>query len=358
MTARKKKIAGSVILAVVILLVAGLAAYMVLGAKSAQGNSGPGGPGVPAGGQGPAAESGPPTRASAGGGAAPSGGMAAGRTAGSPNGFPFGSASSEPTVLAVRGWTVERGTVAEYIRINGDVVPRTKVSVYPDTAGRLISISVKVGDSVTKGSVIASIDPSRPGENYAPSPVFASVSGTVISLPVEPGERVTSSTAVVILGDLSRLRIETAVPERYVGSVRPGLPGILSFEPYPGETFAGHVTEISPVLDSATRTNPIALELNAPDAKIKAGMFATIRLIIRERRNVIRVPREAIITADDSVSVFVVENGGTARRKAITIGLQGEEMAEVTAGLEEGDIVVTQGQTLLSDGSLVRVVEQ
>ena len=360
MTARKRKVAGSIILAVVILLVAGLAAYMLLGTKSAEGLAGPGGAGA-------AGTAGMPgaSASGAGGGQGPSAGSSPAAGSGPPTGsagaasglgFPFGNPSSEPTVLAVRGWTVERGTVAEYIRINGDVVPRTKVSVYPDTAGRLVSISVKLGDSVSKGSVIASIDPSRPGENYAPSPVFASVSGTVISLPVEPGERVTSATAVVILGDLSRLRIETAVPERHVGSVRTGLPGILSFEPYPGETFAGRVTGISPVLDSATRTNPITLELDTPDPKIKAGMFATIRLIIRERRNVIRVPREAVIAADESVSVFVVEDGA-ARKKTITVGLQGEDMTEVLSGLEEGDVVVIQGQTLLSDGSQVRVVE-
>ncbi len=165
------------------------------------------------------------------------------------------------------------------------------------------------------------------------------------------------TTAVVVVGDLSRLRIETSVAERYVGSLRIGLPALLSFESYPGETFAAHVVEISPVLDSGSRTNPISLELDSPASKIKAGMYASIRLITRESRGTIRIPREAVIISNSGTSVFVVDDSNTAHRRTIELGLQGEDMVEVVSGLEPGEIVVTQGQTLLSEGSPVHIVE-
>lgn len=336
---QKKHIPVKIILALIILGFLSLAAYKILGSSGKNGPSSIPGMGTPG--------------AAARGSAAPE--TADGNSAAlSPFGF---QGNTEQNVIAVKTAAVKTGTVNTHLRLHGDVAPKSRVNVYPDTSGILIRFTVNTGDTVNRGSIIAYIDPGRPGENYSASPVTSPVAGTIISLPVEQGDKITTSTVVASVGDLSSLRIETAVPERYIGVLKKGLAAVMTFEPYGEEEFTGKISQISPVLDTASRTNAVTLEPDRPDERIKAGMFATIRLIIEERKNTLYVPKEALSMASGSYYAYVVEEENTASKRTVNLGLIGEDRAEVLSGLAVGDTVVLQGQSLLSDGSKVRIIE-
>ena len=258
----------------------------------------------------------------------------------------------------VRVTPVERGTIENSILINGDVLAINQVSIFPTVAGKITEARFQVGDRVSVGTVVAMVDPSRPGQVFSENPVASTIAGTILSAPVRVGDTVSTQTAVYVVGDLSSLMIETFVPERFSGAARRGLSALVTLEAFPGETFAAVVEEVSPVLDPASRTLRIRLNFSGrTDPRIKAGMFATVSLVTNTRRDVPVIPRTTVINTYGSWIVFAVNDRNIASRREITLGLENELFIEVTGGLEVGDIVVSQGQNFLSDGDLVRIVE-
>jgi multidrug efflux pump subunit AcrA (membrane-fusion protein) len=258
----------------------------------------------------------------------------------------------------VRATPIVPGTIENSLVINGDVLARTQVAIYPTMAGKITEMRLRVGDRVSQGQAVAMVDPSRPGEVYSHSPVTSTISGTVLQAPVIPGDTVTTGTAVYIVGNLESLVVETFVPERFSTAIRMNLGAQVSFEAMPGEHFAAAVSEISPVLDPASRTLRIRLRFQGPlDPRIRAGMFATVSLVTNSRSNIPVIPRSAVINTYGSWIVFVVNQNNITERREISLGIENEELVEVTGGLEIGELVVIAGQNFLSDGDMVRVVD-
>jgi multidrug efflux pump subunit AcrA (membrane-fusion protein) len=258
----------------------------------------------------------------------------------------------------VRVTEVVRDTIENSVMINGDVLAANQVAIYPNAAGKITRTNFQVGDSVRQGAVVAMVDPSRPGQVYSESPVLATIGGTILSTPVRKGDTVSTQTAIVVLGDLSNLMIETFVPERFSNAARRGLTALVFLEALPGETFQAVVDEVSPVLDPASRTLRIRLSFpGRTDPRIKAGMFATVSLVTNTRRNVPVIPRGSVINTYGSWIVFTVNERNIASRREVSLGLENEYLIEVISGLEPGDLVVSAGQNFLSDGDLVRIVE-
>jgi membrane fusion protein, multidrug efflux system len=284
-----------------------------------------------------------------------------------------GAARSATVVQVV---TVEQGTIENSVVINGDVLARNQVAIFPTVGGKLVESRIGIGDMVGIGSVVAMVDPSRPGEVYSRSPVISTISGTVLQSPYSVGDTVSAQSSLFVVGDLSVLRVETFVPERFVSSIRLGLGAVVSLEALPGETFPAEIDEVSPVLDPASRTLRIKLRFVAPqpgpqgegsplyntgagatDPRIKAGMFATISLVTRTRANVPIIPRTSAINTYGSWIVFIIDENNIARRRTVELGIENERFFEVISGISLGDRVVTAGQNFLTDGDPVRIVE-
>ena len=258
---------------------------------------------------------------------------------------------------AVRALPVETGTIERSVILNGEILARNQVTIFPAVGGRLVEARFGIGDRVNRGEIVAMVDPSRPGEVYSRSPVVSTVSGTVINTPFSVGDTLTTQSGVYVVGDLSSLLVETHVPERFVASVMRGMRAVLWFEAIGGETFNAEVTEISPVLDPVSRTIRIRLRFLNPDTRIRAGMFATISLVTSRRIDVPVVQRASVISTYGSWIVFIVDENNIARRREITFGIENEEHLEILSGVNLGDKVVTAGANFLSDGDLVRIVE-
>ncbi|MDC7126059.1 MAG: efflux RND transporter periplasmic adaptor subunit [Spirochaetales bacterium] len=288
---------------------------------------------------------------SAGGGMGPGGPGGAGMMPGADS-----TQSEEDSSVAVEVQPVERGTVQKYIKVNGDVASSSSVDIFPDIDGKLVSINVGLGDYVRKGSVLAYVDPSQPGKVYSKSAVRATVSGTITEINFDEGETVSTSSEIATIGDLDSLQIETFIPERYVQYVKMGLVAEVSFDAYPDVFFEAQVSEISPVLDTDSRSQEISLSLLGNDKRIKVGMFASMKLIIKESIDVIVVSGNALSTHYDDDVVYVVKDG-KAERRTVTLGLSSSEEVEIINGLSEGDVVITRGLSNVSDGTDVRVVE-
>lgn len=262
-------------------------------------------------------------------------------------------------VFAVNAYKVAPTNLDDYLEFGGDVDASSSVAVMPDTAGKISQLHVKVGQRVTKGQIIAAVDASRPGMVFAASPVRAPISGTVTYFPVVVGTSVAQSSIIAKISSTNDLEIETSVPERFVSRISMNQKAKLTFNAYPGETFDAHIKEISPVLDTSSRTMSIKLAIDKPDPRIKIGMYSKIHLVTNQKKNVCVLPYGAVITRKGETFVFVVKEEGDKKIAALTpvrVGIRVDNLQEVEAGVIPGDVVITKGQTLLSDGSLVNVI--
>jgi membrane fusion protein, multidrug efflux system len=249
-------------------------------------------------------------------------------------------------------------TIENSVVLNGDVLAINQVSIFPTVAGKITRTNYQVGDRIKQGAIVAVVDPSRPGQIYSESSVLSTIDGTVLQAPVRRGDTVSTQTAILVVGDLSSLMVETYVPERFSSAAQRGLKAQVFLQAFPGEAFEATVREVSPVLDPASRTVRIRLGFASPmDSRIKAGMYATVSLVTNSRRNVPVIPRVAVINTYGSWIVFTVDDNNVATRRVIKLGLENENYVEILDGIEVGDRVVSAGQNFLTDGDPVRIVE-
>jgi len=261
-------------------------------------------------------------------------------------------------VFAVTTTEAVRGVIENYIDLNGDVSAAVSVDVYADTAGEVVKLNVSVGDYVSEGEVVAEVDPSRPGQQFVPSPVKSSINGTVTEVPVQVGTRIGQGVPVARISKINQLEITTEVPERFIDSMKVGLPAVLRFEAYSNATFPARVTQLSPVLNPTTRTMEVKLELARRDPRVKAGMYAEVQIITERKENVVKIPASCLVRRFGETFAYVVTDQNTAERRVVTPGIIIDDQVEVVVGVKAGDRVVIQGQNLLDDGVQVKVVDQ
>jgi len=267
------------------------------------------------------------------------------------------SNGGEKMAIAVSASPVERTTLQNYIGGNGNVVDPKALDVYPEVMGTLIYLDAKVGDKVEKDKVLAKIDPSRAGVVYKESMVKAPVSGTILAVNFAKGASVSSQGPLFRIGMLEALEVEMDIAERYVGSVQLGTKAMATFKAYPGMEFVGEVTRLSPVLNPTSRTLEIGLSLEDPTRLIKSGMFPSVTILTEKLSDVLVILRSSVLYDGNQAYVYAVNKSNIAEKKPITIGLVVDDKVEVLSGLEEGQKIITQGQTLLTDGTRVRIVE-
>ena len=259
--------------------------------------------------------------------------------------------------IAVSVSPVLRSTMQNYIGGNGNVVDPKALDVYAEVMGNLTYLDAKVGDKVEKDKVLARIDPSRAGVVYKQSEVKAPVSGTILAVTYAKGASVSSQGPLMRIGMLEALEVEMDIAERYVGSVQLGTRAMATFKAYPAQEFVGEVTRLSPVLNPTSRTLEIGLSLDDPKGLIKSGMFPSVTILTEKLENVLVINRSSVLYDGNQAYVYIANKTNVAEKKLIKIGLVVDDKAEVLSGLEEGQRVIIQGQTLLTDGTSVRIVE-
>jgi len=291
----------------------------------------------------------------------------------------------QQTVFAVSTTKAVQGQIKDYIDVNGDVVTKTRVDTYPDTAGKLSGLYVEVGERVRKDQVIAEVDPSRPGMQFSASPVKAPISGMITSLPVQVGSTVSQQMTVAQVSKMDDLELRVHVAERFISKMQVGLSAEIRFEAYPSREFTGRVREVSPVVDPVSRTLELKISISDGTDILKAGMFGEVKIITEEKLKVVKIPSDSLVRRFGDDFVFVVNRDaagtsteasagaedtdagadtddsgmlGVAERRRVSAGIEIDQKLEIQSGLEPGEEVVYRGQTLLEKGSRVRVVEQ
>ncbi|HBD95897.1 MAG: hypothetical protein A2015_12355 [Spirochaetes bacterium GWF1_31_7] len=213
------------------------------------------------------------------------------------------------TVFAVDTVKALKGEINNYIKLSGEVKARREVKVYPDQSGKIAVINTNLGGMVTKGQTLLQIDPSRPGMIYSNSPVNSPISGTVTNLPFKIGETINVQTPVASIGNLDDLEIIANVSEKYISKMKKGLKVIIDVDAYKDITFTGEITELSPVVDPASRMLETKITINESNLKLlKPGMYANLKIITETKTNTVKIPSQSIIRRYGDVFVFVTKN--------------------------------------------------
>ncbi len=263
------------------------------------------------------------------------------------------------TIYAVNADIVQAGNLDDYLEFGGDVSSVSAVDVYQDAAGKISRIRVSVGDLVKKDQIIAYVDPSRPGMNYSENPVKAPISGRVTSFPPTIGTMVSQSYSIAKISDTDELQIKVNVAERFISRIRENQTAIVSFDAYPGVEFKARVFEVSPVLDTTSRTMLAKLKVEPADSRIKAGMYARVKLITDTIEGAVVIPNDAIVYRDGKPYVFTAKSESaesSVNMVSVKEGLSVDNKTEIQEGLKEGDVIIVKGQSLLSDGSKVKIL--
>ena len=273
-------------------------------------------------------------------------------------------------------------------------------NIAPSMANRIQTITVDVGDHVSRGQTLVTLDAANADQqrinleqverdynravqlleigagtqsqvdqlksqlealraqyrNTMQNTVLTSpINGVVISRNYDPGD-MTGAQPVLTVGQIRPyVKVMINVNEGDFSVIKKGMPVEITLDAFPGETFTGRITRVAPAVDSATRTFPVEVQVANPDGKILPGMFARVLINLGQRENVV-VPDRAVVKQSGSAVKFVYTySNGTVQYKQVELGQRLDDAYELLSGIEDGDTVVIAGQVRLVDGAKARI---
>jgi len=181
------------------------------------------------------------------------------------------------------------------------------------------------------------------------------INGVVTDRPLFPGETATAGTAVITIMDTSSLIAKLHVAQAVAQKLHVGSKADLTI-PGLDEPQSATVSLISPALDPGSTTVEVWLNLPNPDGRFKVGTPVHATLHGTTIANAVQVPANAIVPGEDGgTNVLVVGSDGTAKKRAVKIGIRTPEKVQILSGVTPADTVITEGGYGLDDGTKVKI---
>lgn len=320
-------------------------------------------------------------------------------TAGGPVPGSGGAGQRQPVEVA----DVTKRDLSETLSLVGSLAPNETAQIRAEISGQVLAVLFDEGQQVKKGQVLLRIDDSelraqlaqaearfhlaelnlKRSENLtqaqsmsqaeadrmrsdhasaeaelqllrvrlAKMEIKAPFDGVVGARTISPGDYVTAATVITTIDDLSRLKIDFQIPERYAGRVGSGSTFTVRAQTPSGESRGtGEVYFISSVIDRGTRSSQVKGYLRGDASGLKPGMFANIDIVLQVRAGVLTVPEGAILTTPAGPQVIAVrENKGdkVAEFVPVQLGLRETGLVEVSpvkaGALVEKSTIVASG---------------
>ena len=165
---------------------------------------------------------------------------------------------------------------------------------------------------------------------------------------VSEGSYLAPGTPIATIQDVTPIKVEFSIPERYASRARVGSPIEFTVEGVEG-AFTGEVYAFEPQIDAGTRTLTLRAIAPNPEARLLPGAFADIEMVFSEIENALTVPAMAVIPELGGKKVFVLENGAAQPRQVET-GIRTDDAVQITSGLQPSDTVITSGIQQLRPG--------
>ncbi|MBA6415668.1 efflux RND transporter periplasmic adaptor subunit [Colwellia sp. 6M3] len=185
--------------------------------------------------------------------------------------------------------------------------------------------------------------------------IKAPFSGVLGFREISLGALINVGDVITSLDDLSIIKVDFSIPERYLTTVSIGQRIEATNTAYNEDVFIGEITSIDSRVDSMTRTLKVRAKIPNSDRKLRAGMLLNLQ-VVRKVEQVLQIPESAVIPIENDHFVFVIESD-KAVKKQLEIGRRYHGFIEVISGLDMGAVVVIEGALKLRDGVAVNAME-
>lgn len=310
------------------------------------------------------------------------------------------------TSYSVSVVTASKKDVTDSFSQVGTIVAYNDVAVLSETSGRVVKVDAEVGDYKPAGSVLVEVDSElreaayktanvtyekakKDLERYealykegsisdsqieqarwsyqsaesqyivarrqlSDTKITTPISGIVTARNVNIGSMVMGApqaTLVANVVDISRLKVKVNVAEKDVIRLKVGEKVDVTTDVFPGEVFTGSIFSISSKGDEG-HTYPVEVVLKNSKQQLKAGMFGRVVFTPKSSGNLIVIPRESIVGSVKDANIYVVNNN-VAKLRSVVTGKETGTNIEILSGLQEGELIVVNGQNNLSDNAPV-----
>ena len=302
--------------------------------------------------------------------------------------------------LKVKLATVSVRPVAQIQEYTATVEAEVKNNIAPASPVRITKIWVEVGDHVSKGQKLVSMDAAnlqqlkfqldnkeiefkRMDELYKVggasrsewdaakmaldvmrssynnllenTSLLSPINGVVTARNYDNGDLYSGGTPVLTVEQITPVKLLINVSEGYFTQVKKGAPVSVKMDVYGDEEFEGRISLVYPTIDATTRTFPVEVQLTNRDQRVRPGMFARATLNFGTKEHVV-VPDMAIVKRAGSGDRFVyVYKEGKVSYRQVELGRRMDTEYELISGVENNAQVVIAGQTKLYDGAEVDV---
>lgn len=318
-----------------------------------------------------------------------------------------GPAGGPPKDVAVTGYIVKPQNLENGILASGSLLANEEVELHADASGRIVQLNLNEGTPVSKGALLVKLfdadlqaqlkklyaqretaekteqrlkqllaingvgqseydaaSTQLAGINADIEYTQAQISKTEIRAPfdgivglknVSPGAYVSPTVSIATLQQISQLKVDFTVPEKYSATLAKGDQLKFTVDGF-DQTFTARVYAIEPRIDEATRTIKVRALAQNGGAKLLPGAFAKIDLGLKSIDNALMVPTQCVIPGARSKSVIVVRDG-KAEFKKVETGVRNESYIQITDGIATGDTVVATALMYVKPNGGVKVVK-
>jgi membrane fusion protein (multidrug efflux system) len=318
-----------------------------------------------------------------------------------------GALAQEPPGVVVSRAMVKSFPLA--VEALGNARANEAVEIRPEITARLTAIMLKEGELVEAGTVLAELENVEPladlaaaratlvetesqyqrlkqlfktqavsesqlqqlearreADRAALAAAQARVEDTVIKAPfagrlglrrVSAGSIVSPSTVITTLDDTSSIKLDFDIPEIYLSRIGEGLFLQARSAAWPGVEFVGTVASVDSRVDPVSRTVTVRALIRNEEGRLRSGMFLTVTLL-KENTVALMVPEQALVPDRSTQSVLVVGADGMVEQRQVKTGRRRPGEVEILAGLEEGEIVVSEGTQKARPGQPVRILNR
>lgn len=212
---------------------------------------------------------------------------------------------------------------------------------------QVVLIETQIKQSRVGQAIFVSPRVNQPTKTF---PLTAPTTGIVNEIKATSGQQVEAGAELLSIINLSTVLIEAQVFERDLATVRDSTRASFTNAALSGEVYTvgtadgdGRLLSIGQTVNEQTRTIPVIYEMKNPLGRLKEGMFVDITIDTTGDRQVLAVPKQAVVNEQGQTFVFVFTGGETFEKRPVALGAEGSNFYEVRSGLKEGERVVTEG---------------
>ncbi len=300
---------------------------------------------------------------------------------------------------------VEERKITEDIDLVGSLTPNERVEIKSEISGLIRDINFEEGDMVEKGRLLVALDDQKLRARLAESEanytlaktnrernktlletktiseqaydqsigdldaatatlelrkrelqdarILAPFDGVVGYRQVSPGQFIQVGQEMTVLVNMSPIKADFDVPERFIGQLKTGQRIDIKVAAYPDRTFTGEVYFISPEVEVTTRNVLVRAFIDNESGILKPGMFGNLKLVLQVKEDALVIPESALIVQADSSVVMVVDEKNLAQLRNVRTGIRLEGAVEILEGLSAGESIIVEGHQKVGPGTPV-----